>query len=390
MSPHIPASVSQGRILPRRVFARPLRNRLVTVCRHQRREQERLEGAQQAENQARLDRALAQQAENQARLDRALAQLAENQAVPAQQREDNQVVLAQQQRQQQQNDDYVRSQRAKALKLVISEPKMVIFYEALHKLDIIWWEAEWSEKPNFGAAPDPYVWDVSAEDSVTNREGYMNYLRNSGNITLPPRTHLLEGSRDQNLLSGQIKEFGHVIHVKGTVDVVLTPASQTKNMRQHILMAIELKKDNDNADTQKINRQVILQHLAASYLNPNFGVLTMMTDLNDRWHFFWSVKGKHVMQYAATRSEAVYLIQHSQDEEGQISTPASFLNRVCWNDLFPSTFNGTQMESFEYMDEEERREAELSAILRATLPRMFYIPEVEERPSENGIPGEIS
>ena len=179
----------------------------------------------------------------------------------------------------------------------------------------------------------------------------------------------------------------------------------------------------------------------------------MMTDLNDRWNFYWFAEraGKmHMMIYEATRSEALYLIEHSQDREGTISTPESFLTRSSWNlsrqlgsiaeeplDDGPDPNNGgpdpnrepdenerrsdgnagrqretgtkrpsihqsgrssgkrskqTQMQdsTLEFMDEEERREAELRAILQATLPRMFYIPKVEERPSENGIPGEIS
>jgi hypothetical protein len=53
-----------------------------------------------------------------------------------------------------------------------------------------------------------------------------------------------------------------------------------------MLAGIELKKDS-NRDDARTERQVTLQHMAASYLNPNTGILTFMTDLNQRWHFFW-------------------------------------------------------------------------------------------------------
>ena len=277
------------------LFARPLRNRLVTVCRHQRWEQEQL-----------LERLFAQQAENiAALLHRALAPIGEN----------IQKILNNQEAE------------AEAEALVISAPKTRIFDKILRQLDIIWSEVQWSEKPAFAPAPDPYQWHESVENSPRNKEGYMKYLKD--NITLPDATHLLDASKDQDLLSGPIDG----IEVKGNVDVVLMPRGQKQNMRQHILMAIELTKDS-NTDKARINRQVIIQHLAASYWNQRSRVLTMMTDLNDGWHFYWFVERQgqtHVMKYEATRSEALYLIEHSQDEEGETLTPESFLRRSSWN-----------------------------------------------------------
>ena len=48
-----------------------------------------------------------------------------------------------------------------------------------------------------------------------------------------------------------------------------------------------------------------------------------------------------MLRYEATKSEARFLTQHALDEQGRneqasVSTPTSFLNRACWNDLFSS------------------------------------------------------
>merc|ERR1712032_108352 len=93
------------------------------------------------------------------------------------------------------------------------------------------------------------------------------------------------------------------------------------------------KKDTNKAYTN-IERQVTLQHMAASYLNPNTGLLTVMTDLHDRWHFFWFTKNKRLMRYESTESEARFLIEHMLDEPETVSTPTGFLSRASWNELF--------------------------------------------------------
>ena len=181
----------------------------------------------------------------------------------------------------------------------------------------------------------------------------MEYLRNPQNITtLPGDTRLFEGSSEKDLLSVRFLGFGNVM-TSGNIDVVLAAPSHQgiETIRQNILVGIELKKDTDKEKT-KTERQVILQHLTASSLNPETGILTLMTDLNDRWHFFWFAEGKRLMRYEASKSEAKFLIHHSLDKLGseaeQISTPTSFLNRSCWNDLFSSTLDTmTEAESFD-------------------------------------------
>lgn len=233
--------------------------------------------------------------------------------------------------------DFVRAKKAETETLIISVPKTERFNAAMHQLDFKKDAAEWMDKPSFNDPPSqPHVWLKSNEDSPENRAAYMKYLRNPDNIRLPRGTKLFEGSSDKDLLSVVFFGFGNV-KTSGKVDVILTSSRHQSiaTVRQNILVGIELKKDT-NHEYSKIERQVVLQHLAASYLNADTGILTIMTDLKDRWHFFWFAEGKLLMRYEATRTEATFLIQHSQNEQGQTSTPTSFLNRACWNDLFSS------------------------------------------------------
>ena len=134
-------------------------------------------------------------------------------------------------------------------------------------------------------------------------------------------------------------------------------------------MPIELKKVN-NKDKQRIQRRQVISF--------NMLPLPIWTQIlwspHNGWQT-WTINGSLLLVWRTEstesawcdikppgQTEAVFLIQqHSQDEEGQISTPASFLNRLCWNDLFPS-------------------EAIFRAVLQNSLHN--YVPKDEERPNE--------
>ena len=87
----------------------------------------------------------------------------------------------------------------------------------------------------------------------------------------------------------QFLGFGNV-KTPGNIDVASSSHQSIATIRQNILVGIELKKDT-NKEHAKIERQV-LQHLAG-YLNPETGILTLITDLDHRWHF-------RLMRYEAT------------------------------------------------------------------------------------------
>lgn len=217
----------------------------------------------------------------------------------------------------------------------------------------------WNEKPEFHEPGTAHTWLEGEEDSPGNRAAYMAYLRNTSNIEFPPNTQLFEGASEKELLSVKFWGFGN-IKTSGNIDVVLADSrhQDLSTVRQNMLVGIELKKDT-NKDGETIERQVTLQHLAASYLNPSTGILTIMTDLNDCWLFFWFDEEKRLLRLKASRPEALFLIKHVQDRETDDNRrrfPTFFLNRGCWYSLFGGAELGSIPENS--LDEDDNFESQ--------------------------------
>mmetsp|Transcript_12197 Transcript_12197/g.17540 ORF Transcript_12197/g.17540 Transcript_12197/m.17540 type:complete len:317 (+) Transcript_12197:291-1241(+) len=192
--------------------------------------------------------------------------------------------------------------------------------------------AEWLDKPtNLPTAPAPFTWGDSNEDSRENRNAYMSYIKE--NIVLPSNTKILDGITNSSLLSVEMKN----LKISGNIDVVLAGSRHQglSTARQNMLGAFELKK-RENEENTKIERQVILQHMAASYLNPDTGLLMVMTDLHERWHFYWFYDRK-LTKFISTPSEALFLIEHMLEKPDNFnsSTPTGFLLQASWNETFP-------------------------------------------------------
>jgi hypothetical protein len=83
--------------------------------------------------------------------------------------------------------------------------------------------------------------------------------------------------------------------------------------------------------------------LAASFLNEDTGILTIMTDLCRRWHFYWFSDQKNALMKheASSKGEAYYLTRHMMETKNT-STPKDFLNRASWNDMFLKKQSSTQ------------------------------------------------
>jgi hypothetical protein len=178
-----------------------------------------------------------------------------------------------------------------------------------------------------------HVWLQGKEYSPANREKYMAYLRDVRNIKLPEGGKLFEGSSESQFLGVEMEDIE--IKVNGNIDVVIAGShhQDINTTRQHMWGGLELKKRDNTKKPTEILRQVVLQHLAASYLNMDTGILTIMTDLSARWHFFWfSETRNRLLKYEATMAEAHYLIHHMMDKSvSGVSTPEDFLNRASWN-----------------------------------------------------------
>lgn len=230
--------------------------------------------------------------------------------------------------------EYILKQKQDSETLLISQPETKRYANAMSRIGVRKDAPLWNDKPtDLPNAPPHFTWLASEEDSLENRVAYMAYFRNNENLVLPPDTKIFDGNSDGEFLNVQMEGFR--VKTSGNIDVPLAHNRHQSlaTVKENMLGAFELKKDTDK-EHARIERQVTLQHLAASYLNPNTGLLTVMTDLHDRWHFFWFAEDKRLMRYESTESEARFLIEHMLDEPESVSTPTGFLSRLSWNDLF--------------------------------------------------------
>ena len=133
--------------------------------------------------------------------------------------------------------------------------------------------------PGLGMAD--FAWGTGKEDCPENCSPRLDHLRNSQNINLPPQSRLFDGTEEGELLSTNFVSFG--VKTKGNIDVVVAHERHQNafTTRHNMWAAVELKKQ-DNKRNGEIRQQVVLQHLSASFLNADTGVLTIMTDLGPR------------------------------------------------------------------------------------------------------------
>ena len=76
--------------------------------------------------------------------------------------------------------------------------------------------------------------------------------------------------------------------ISGTTDVVIAEIRNIRNdtLRNSVHALMELKKPENMSRTDH-NPQVVCEHLAASYLNPTRTMVSVLTDLNGFWTFYW-------------------------------------------------------------------------------------------------------
>jgi hypothetical protein len=77
--------------------------------------------------------------------------------------------------------------------------------------------------------------------------------------------------------------------------------------RHHVEVELELKTTRNNK-LKEHEPQAVLEHLSSSFLNKTCGVLTVLTDLNEKWVFYWfHPNGKEIMKYDTDRKRAQFL-----------------------------------------------------------------------------------
>ncbi|CAJ1952030.1 unnamed protein product [Cylindrotheca closterium] len=218
--------------------------------------------------------------------------------------------------------------------VAFSNVTSTVFNEVMTSLDIEQVAAPWQNRPPCPQCDMTFEWGAAKEDNTENRKGYMAYLKELG---FPDSVCLFDALNAKELLETDLPPTKP--RMKGSIGVVVLAAHNPNisTAKHSILMGIELKKDK-NQEQDKIQKQAVLQHCAASRLNHTTGVLTLMTDLNDRWHFYWfKQESRHLMKLEASRSEAVYLIKHFLDDPSENdSFPESFLTRAPWDSILGS------------------------------------------------------
>jgi hypothetical protein len=96
-------------------------------------------------------------------------------------------------------------------------------------------------------------------------------------------------------------------------------------------LAIELEK---RYVTDEEDYKAIVQHLCASRQNWKTGVLTLVTDLNDFWCFFWFGRRHRIFKRRTNASQTKFLLLFNS--EAARDCPEGFSSRVSWDDCFPS------------------------------------------------------
>lgn len=194
-----------------------------------------------------------------------------------------------------------------------------------------------------------HKWHDGNEDSPENIEAYMNYI----NSELKLKFHWRDEHEYVNCNNkGQgLKALLDTYHfdgkhlTSGNIDVVLVKSANYVAMaiKNNIELGLELKHTRNKGEHE---RQVILQHLAASFLNYEYPVLTLMTDLSERFTFYWFGKEQIIWKYKASIEEAMYLLEHmfvknDEVESTQKIFPTDFLigERGTWTSSMISKSN---------------------------------------------------
>lgn len=198
--------------------------------------------------------------------------------------------------------------------------------------------SSWLHKPEILPRMAAFEWLPGDEDSKENREAYMKHLLN--NVQLPANYSMADVQPNRVSLNVNLPGKGKRRRIRGTTDVVIAQTRHIKNeaLRQNVESLLELKKPK-NMTSKNHDPQAICEHLAASYLNQSKAVVTVLTDLNDSWTFYWfardSDRGGAVALWklkltAEDRSAdlAKHMLENLFDTSDEISLPSTLVDRL--------------------------------------------------------------
>jgi hypothetical protein len=163
----------------------------------------------------------------------------------------------------------------------------------------------------------------------------MKYLRQE--VTLPGGYEWYDAARNKTLLDVEVSELDGR-KVSGTTDVVIAKQEHVVNnaVRHHISVQLELKKDTNTGNHEP---QVCLEHLAASVLNRQVPVLTVLTDLQRGWVFYWfgrTSEGMAAIKKLDLNGNfgcAIFLLENFVTDIEKENLPETFVDRLSWKEV---------------------------------------------------------
>jgi hypothetical protein len=161
-------------------------------------------------------------------------------------------------------------------------------------------------------------------------------------LFIPPGYAVADCAKRATLLNAE--DVGGRFKFKGTTDVVVAKEKNVINsaLRNNVEVVLELETTRtSNMDTHE--PQAVLEHLSASFLNKDCGVLTVLTDLNENWVFYWfHPYRKRIMKLVADLKRAQYLLDNMFPDKPKTTgtskdeLPEHFWNRGVWKTVVDS------------------------------------------------------
>jgi len=201
--------------------------------------------------------------------------------------------------------------------------------------------AAWDKKPEDADLPDftSHEWLAGVEDSAENREAYMKYLQ--CHVALPDNYSVVDVQPNRTLLSTPLANTGRTI--RGTTDVVVAESRNIQNnaVRNNVEALLELKKPENLRQTDHCP-QAVVEHLAASHLNANVGVVSFLTDLTNSWTIFWfgwSEDEPGVVLYKLELHEAkagplaLFILKNLKNKSMRELLPTTFSDRLSFAEV---------------------------------------------------------
>jgi hypothetical protein len=168
----------------------------------------------------------------------------------------------------------------------------------------------------------------------------MAHLKN--HVRLPANYSFMDVQPKRGLLNAEIKGTEGKRRISGTTDVVISETKHVTNdaVRHSVEALFELKKPK-NMQQKDHNPQTICEHLAASYLNRNHGLVSVLTDLNRSWIFYWFAENKRgsgvalhklkLQEVEGAAELAKYILESLNDDSRRETLPTTFVDRLSFD-----------------------------------------------------------